>query len=231
MWSMSTLVVGGRHVSRSDALAYAGRYLTDGSGWAYPSYDAFDAEHACGPIVDADLLAPMLLNVNRISIKSYEALQRVKPRLQVVLDLIDPDMSLADAGPAELLWFEELYDVIDGDGIKGVKGTVLAKLLHRKRPAFIPLYDRQVGRVYQDGKGAPVQPVKGRAWAKFMPLFAAAVQRDLIREAQLWSEIAAIAPGPPITPLRALDIVAWWAGGPSSALAEQVPSESATKGL
>ncbi len=48
-------------------------------------------------------------------------------------------------------------------------------------------------------------------------LYAEAVQEDLRREADLWAEIAALAPGPPITSLRALDIVAWWAGQPGRA--------------
>ena len=209
---MDTLKLGGRLLTTTDAREHAREYLTSGNGWAYPAYDGYDLAHARGPIVDADLLAPLLLNVNRISIKTYEALNRVKPSLQRVLDQIDPELSLADAGPDELRWFQELFGVLDGDGIKGARGTVLAKLLHRKRPAFIPLYDRQVGRLYQDGADAPVPRAKERTWAEFMPLFAAAVQADLIAELSFWNEIAALAPGPPITPLRALDIVAWWAG-------------------
>jgi hypothetical protein len=90
-------------------------------------------------------------------------------------------------------------------------------VLHRKRPRFVPLYDEQVRTVYQHGPDAPVPPPpKGtrRAWRDFVVLYAAAVQVDLRREADLWAQIAALAPGPPITPLRALDIVAWWAGQP-----------------
>jgi hypothetical protein len=45
-----------------------------------------------------------------------------------------------------------------------------------------------------------------------MPLLAAAAGRDLEREWQLWSEIASCARERRITELRALDIVAWWAG-------------------
>jgi hypothetical protein len=57
-----------------------------------------------------------------------------------------------------------LFGILDKGGIWGARGTVLAKVLHRKRPAFIPLYDEQVRRVYQDGDHAPVPPVIGRAW-------------------------------------------------------------------
>lgn len=96
----------------------------------------------------------------------------------------------------------------------GAQGTVLAKVLHRKRPRFIPLYDDQVRSVYQDGPNPPVPPQPGRSWSEFIVLFAAAVQQDLRDEAQFWAEVTALAPGPKITPVRALDIVAWWAGRP-----------------
>lgn len=95
-----------------------------------------------------------------------------------------------------------------------MSATILAKILHRKRPGFIPLYDAQVRGVYRDGPDAPVPTVRGRSWCEFLPLFAAAVREDLVREMWFWQEVANLAPGPPITPLRALDIVAWWAGRP-----------------
>lgn len=94
---------------------------------------------------------------------------------------------------------------------------MLAKLLHRKRPKLIPLYDERVRDVYQGGPTPVLPPEKGRSWAAFMAAFAGAVQRDLRREAQTWREIARLARDPPITELRALDIVAWWAGGQTSA--------------
>lgn len=107
-------------------------------------------------------------------------------------------------------------------GVWGAKGTVLAKVLHRKRPRFVPLYDEQVRTVYQSGPDAPVKPPPRRtrrAWRDFVVLYAAAVQDDLRREASLWSEIARLATEPPITTLRALDIVAWKAGQQGQPLA------------
>jgi len=209
---VNELRIGGQIVDRDEALNHARDYLTSGTQWAYPSYDGFDAEHAHGPIVDADLLAPLLLNVNRISISTYEALQGVRQQLQERLDLIPADRSLVDASAEDLEDLGLLFGVLDGAGISGARGTVLSKVLHRKRPGFIPLYDRQVGRVYQEGEEPPVPAVRGRTWQQFAPLFAAAVEVDLRRELSLWQEISALAPSHPITPLRALDIVAWWAG-------------------
>ncbi len=212
---MDELRLGGLVVRRQDALAHATSYLTRGHGWAYPWYDGFDAQHAAGPLVDADLLAPLLLNVNRISISTYAALQAVLPRLQAALDNISPALSLADANPDQVADVGELFAVLDDPGVPGARGTVLSKMLHRKRPALIPLYDEQVRRVYQDSPDAPVPPAADpRPWQEFWALFSLAVQADLQRELPFWQQIAALAPRPPITPLRALDIVAWWAGRP-----------------
>lgn len=104
--------------------------------------------------------------------------------------------------------------MLDDPGVWGAQGTVLAKVLHRKRPRFVPLYDEQVRAVYQDGPAATIShaPRGSRSWAEFIVLFGTAVQADLRCEQPFWQQIADLAPGPKITPLRALDIVAWWAG-------------------
>lgn len=211
---LDQLRVGGVVVPRSDALALARRYLTERAGWSYPSYDGYQQATALGALVDGDFLAPALLNVPRISVRAYEGLQRVRPDLQTVLDAVPPKLRLEHASDEDLDHLGQLFSVLDGAGVHGVSATILAKILHRKRPAFIPLYDDQVRGVYQDGPGAPVPTVRGRSWREFMPLFAAAVREDLVREMPFWQEIAGLAAEPPITPLRALDIVAWWAGRP-----------------
>ena len=211
---MTTLLVGGVTVDRDLALAHARHYLTDGSGWAYPSYDAYEADRAAGPLTDADFLAPLLLNVNQLKIRTYEALQQVRNTLDEVLTRIPGDLDLAEATPHDLLLLGKLFAVLDDPGIWGAQGTVLAKVLHRKRPRFVPLYDEQVRAVYQDGSTGTVSqaPEGGRPWAEFIVLFATAVQADLRRERAFWQQLVDLAPGPKITTLRALDIVAWWAG-------------------
>ncbi|MDP9164698.1 MAG: DUF6308 family protein, partial [Actinomycetota bacterium] len=141
--------IGGVSVNRAQALAYATRYLTEGKGWGYPAYDAYDSARAQGPLNDADLLAPVLLNIGRAySIPLYEGLKAAVPRLQAILDRIPLTARLATADDAELATIGEAFGCLDGDGIHGARGTVLAKILHRKRPSFIPLYDRQVHAVY-----------------------------------------------------------------------------------
>lgn len=212
---MSALRVGGVVLDRGEALAHARRYLTDGVGWAYPSYDAYERQRAGGPLSDADLLAPVLLNVSRLRIKTYETLQAKRDELDEFLACIPLDLELASANPDDLAILGDMFAVLDGPGVWGARGTVLAKILHRKRPGFVPLYDEQVRRTYQEGTDPAVPRQQGRTWREFIVLFAAAVQADLRREAEFWAEITALAVDPPITPLRALDIVAWWAGHPN----------------
>jgi len=160
-------------------------------------------------LVDGDLLAPVLLNVRQLSFTTYEELQEARPRLQSLLDRIPERQSLADAGRDDFELIGELFGVVDDRAIRGARGTVISKVLHRKRPDFIPLYDLRVGAVYQHGPDAPVPVVKHRPWREFAPLFAAAIKADLRREAEFWGQVSALASEPAITPLRALDIVAW----------------------
>jgi hypothetical protein len=213
---MTELRIGGRTVDRQAMRVFATAYLTDGQGWGYPSYDGFDSAHARGPLTDADLLAPVLLSVGRTySIKLYESLKRVVPELESSLERIPHSGRLVDADDGDVKLIGELFSVLDGGGVPGARGTVLAKVLHRKRPDFIPLYDRYIHAVYV-GKDAPFPVARAqghRTWREFMELLARAIRDDLRRESGFWREIVEVAPpSQPITDVRALDIVAWRAG-------------------
>jgi hypothetical protein len=220
---MDTLVVGGRTVPRGAAFDYAKRYLTAGKGFAYPSYDGYDIDRATAPLRDTDFLAPVLLNVRHLSIATFEELLAQMARMQETLDELPVDLSLVDAVPEHEVLIARLFSVLDDPKIWGAQGTVLAKVLHRKRPALIPLYDKQVWSVYVP---APVPSDPKRSWEKFFTLFVPAVRDDLRRELPFWEEIAALAPSVPITPLRALDIVAWWAGNDRTAPVPDLPDET-----
>jgi len=178
--------------------------------YGYPAYDSYPG----GPsdlLSPTDLLAPVLLNV-RASLRAYyELLDRI-PELNAVLARVSVLDELQNATDDQLMAFGDLFAILDGAGTPGVRGTTLAKVLHRKRPRFIPLYDEQIRRCYQDAPGAPVPWVKGRPWSEFAILFAAAVRTDLVRDYEQWAELAALSPTAPITALRALDIVGWHLG-------------------
>lgn len=90
--------------------------------------------------------------------------------------------------------------------------TKLSKVIARKRPGLIPIFDRFVRHCYSGCANAPVLPMDGRTWEAYSRAWLEAVQSDLVNQLPQWQDLAAIAPGPEISPLRALDIIAWRAG-------------------
>ena len=122
--------------------------------------------------------------------------------------------------PDELTLLSPLFEPLGrGDGLPGVQGTMLSMILHRKRPRFVPLYDTFIWRCYSGGEGAPIEQDPARSWARYIVLLAAAMRSDLRDASDFWHSLKAPADQPPITALRALDIVAGSVGrgraGPS----------------
>ncbi|MGY1712589.1 DUF6308 family protein [Geodermatophilus sp. SYSU D00758] len=206
--------MGGIEVLKAEALEHARSYLTDGSGWGYPAYERYEAGRALGPLTDADLLSPPLLNVQHFDLGVYESLQAVRPQLQERLNQIRPAASIFDATDDEREQVRRMLALLDHRGIPGARGTILSKVLHRKRPHLIPLWDRNVENVYQYGATPRIPPVRGRSWGEFYLAFSDAVRRDIEADHRFFEDVAALAANPPISLLRAVDIVAWWAGHP-----------------
>lgn len=206
----STVQVGGLRLDRTDALALAHVYLARGMrSSGYPAYDTYDADRAAGPLIDADLLAPVLLNVRQLGIRTYSFLRDAVDTLQEVLDEIPSELDLAVATDDQLQLLGRLFAAVDDNAIPGARGTVLSKVLHRKRPRFIPLYDTRVGHVYQVEGTPPVPVVAGRSWHDFAIAYGSALRDDLQADPDFWDEVAALGRSGPVTPLRALDVVAW----------------------
>lgn len=211
---METVQIGGIRVPHGEALDLARRYLTDGTGWGYPAYERYEAARATGPLTDADLLVPPLLNVQHFDLGVYESLQAVQTQLQSSLAQIRPAASVFDATDDEREHVRRMFALLDRRGIPGARGTILSKVLHRKRPHLIPLWDRNVANVYQYGPTPRIPPVDGRSWGDFYVLFTDTVRDDVEAERAFFEEVAALAVDPPISLLRAVDIIAWWAGDP-----------------
>jgi hypothetical protein len=129
-------------------------------------------------------------------------------------------LTLEAANDQDLENLGRLYAVLDGS-TPGLSGITLSKVLHRKRPGFIPLYDRNVRRLYlRPGVGPariPAPPRGGRSWSEFMVVLAGAMRDDLQAYLPFWRSLAARAKPVALTPLRALDIVAWKLGRQPSA--------------
>ncbi len=176
--SQENVRVGGVEVDRDKALESATSYLSRRDRFGYPAYDAFDGEGGPWRISDADLVAPVLLNATMNS-RTYYALEHVRPHLEQWLRAVPQDTRLVDAGPKELDLLGELYSVLDSELPVGARGSILAKVMHRKRPAFVPLYDRFVDYCYRGARDAPIPKDRRRSWREFGPLLGSAIRKDL----------------------------------------------------
>ncbi|MDQ3479739.1 MAG: DUF6308 family protein [Actinomycetota bacterium] len=205
------LTVGGRVVPYEQARDIVAEYVTPSDeAYAYPAYDGYRTNDDPDRLADGDLLAPTLLNVS-ISIRTYTDLHRRRDEIEAALASV-PDIDLADATADQCAEIASVFSILDTEPRPhGALLTTMAKILHRKRPATIPLYDELVRSVYQPFRIA-VDP--DRSWQEFVRLFISEVRADLAAAPAAWTALAALTPsgGPPISRLRALDIVAWRAG-------------------
>jgi len=167
---------------------------------------------ATDPLTDADLLAPVLLNVPHLSVATYYRLQKEMRYLDELLNRLSPDLSLVNATSADIEIVGALFEGIDAGRLVGARATTLSKIVHRKRPALIALQDVQVRRCYQAGPNAPLPVVPGRTWVAFTTALTILIQRDLAEQYGAFERLAEMASARPVTPLRAFDIVAWWFG-------------------
>lgn len=220
------LRVGARTLTLADAADYVRAYVSGSARspkpFAYPAYDGYPGSPGLdvGP---QDLLAPSLLNVPLRSLRTYYGLLDVLPRLNERLNRIPPQLALADAGGDMLTRAADVFAVLDGpDAPVGASMTTLAKIVHRKRPAFLPLWDDHIAACYvrAGADGVPrIQPDKRRCWRDFVALWLPELQKDLREHREAWAVLAGLTPNgePSITPLRALDIVGWHLGSPAGA--------------
>jgi len=202
--------------------------LTAADPYAYPAYDRFNAgQNDPAVLLDADLLAPGLLNVP-VSIRSFYGLQLVRDELQRLLaptELASPLAELTDDRIADLIG--PFYALLDDSRTKpwGVSGTTLSKVLHRKRPNSLALHDRWVQACYV-GEGA-VPRAETRSWAEYMTLVSQAMAADLRQQPEQFSTLRSASKAePPLADLRVLDILAWNEGQRSSGEDADVDQQS-----
>lgn len=150
----------------------------------------------------ADIMAVSMLSV-RILPSSRAALSSAAPRIAELLADVPHDMHLADPAaarylePTEAAW--HLWDLLVG--IPGIKWVTASKLLARKRPLLIPVYDNVVRQVL------------GRDdYAIWHPLHTALSADDQHLHRRLLAIREAAGLGDGISPLRIFDVVCWRVG-------------------
>lgn len=188
------------------------------SPYAYPAYDFLDTASAPDEVNDGDLLAPVLLNV-RPTASAFYRLQAIKSPLAVSLShrALGEDLaSLSDAQIRDAI--RPVYAILDNEraefGRRGLSGTTLSKVVHRKRPKALCLHDKWVEKCYV-GDGRPVPQSKGRSWADYMVLLSIAMREDLTRDQEQFKQLRSSVLGEPVSDLRLLDILAWRSKGTS----------------
>ncbi|GAC1492692.1 MAG: hypothetical protein NVS2B15_12810 [Pseudarthrobacter sp.] len=119
--------------------------------------------------------------------------------------------TLEEASGETLTAIANLYGMLDGRRTPELKIIKLAKILHLKRRGLLPLCDDNIWRAYGKLGRPKMMFTEGRSKKQFMLDWLPLIQQDLKTGLPYWPEIAGLAPkdGPAVTPLRALDMVAW----------------------
>ncbi len=186
-------------------------YVDPRNGYAYPAYDRL-VTNGSSELVDGDLLAPVLMGVD-IDAGRFGLLREMVPALEAVADL--PDVSLQDADDDHVMCVAGLFGILDEPRYagRGVRGTIVSKVLHRKRPDLVPIYDSRIFEAYTAPGVLPRS--LDRSWQEFMRLLCSQMRADLRAEEAAFAELQEIAEGAeaPITRLRILDVLVWRAAG------------------
>ena len=200
-----TVCGGTLHVDHPDQVLLD--YLDVRNGYAYPAYDRL-VTNGSAVLVDGDLLAPSLIGTE-VDRGRFALLREMLPALGGVAAL--PATPLEEADDAVIDQVAGLFAVLDTAPYagKGVRGTILSKVLHRKRPDLVPLYDSRIFESYT-APGA-IERSANRSWREFMALLCAQMRDDLQQEAEAFDELVGVAgdAGALLTRLRILDILVW----------------------
>ena len=182
-------------------------YLDIRNGYSYPAYDRLVTNG--GPeLVDGDLLAPVLMGVH-IDAGRFALLREMLPALDAVAEL--PEVSLEEADDDHVMCVAGLFGILDEPRYagRGVRGTIVSKVLHRKRPDLVPIYDSRIFEAYTAPGVIPRS--LDRSWQEFMRKLCTQMRADLQAEHDAFEELqlAAEEAGNPVTKLRILDILVW----------------------
>jgi hypothetical protein len=186
-------------------------YVDVRNGFAFPSYDRL-VTNGSSTLVDGDLLAPALMGAE-VDRGRFALLREMLPALSGVAEL--PRVPIEDADDATIAQVADLFAVLDEapyagkGGPSAIRGTIISKVLHRKRPDLVPLYDSRIFESYTAPGAIP--RAAHRSWREFMELLCAQMRDDLRAETDAFDELVGVAgdSGALLTRLRILDILVW----------------------
>ncbi len=180
--------------------------------FAYPAYDHLQTGTEPDKLNDGDLLAPGMLNAP-INVAGLYTLQRIRPRLEAALQGTPTTVILSAAVDDGSLRsrMKSFFGVLDEQKPPHIGLTTLTKVLHRKRPKFVPIHDKFVKTCYLGDQGFPVHTTSDRTWADYFADFAAAIDGDIRAQTDALERLREES-GALVSLLRILDVIAWNAG-------------------
>lgn len=149
-----------------------------------------------------DLIAVTMLAVEIRRVVALHILVTDRNHLSELLRQIPTDLDLVDVDPAVVTpdwpaW--RLYESLLA--VHHLGRTTVTKLIARKRPRLIPIYDTEINRSLGLNKGA-----------HWVPLAAELQANDRRLHDRLVELHASAGLGPEVSPLRVLDVLAWRVG-------------------
>ncbi len=204
------LQVGAFSIPQTQAQGWIEKYTAHDAPepYAWRFYDELETGSGPNEVSGGDLLAPTLMNAPP-SLTAFKSLTHARSDLEKKLRLVPLGVDLLDADDQTITRIGGLFAILDAPERDGFGMTTLSKVLHRRRPGLIPLYDRRVRRAYVSARGAPVPTKRNRSWQDFATALVRAMRHDLDQDQSLWRDWANRFGA---TPLRLLDIVAWSKG-------------------
>lgn len=178
----------------------------DGSGFTGALFDTWDPSgtrsESANTFTADDVVAVSLLSVDVAPRAAVELLTRQRHRLEELLEEVGPDRDLAsveesDVAPGSAAW--RLSDALRA--LPRVGPTTASKLMARKRPRLLPVYDSVIDAHVLSGSGNLWRPLRAALAADNCALH----QRLLQLRARACLDEA-------VSPLRIFDVVAWMDG-------------------
>ncbi|AKU18213.1 DUF6308 family protein [Luteipulveratus mongoliensis] len=191
-----------------DAVKLLGTYfapLEPGQGYTGSQFDTWDPSGTAATNIDTftadDLVALTFLSVDVPARAAIELLGRRRGEFSELLAAVGEDRDLADAD--EPLDAESAAHRLNRAlrEFQGIGPTVASKLMARKRPRLIPIYDKVINRHVLGGSGQQWEPMRQALRAE-----GCALQRRLL-------ELRATAGlDETVSALRIFDVLAWMDG-------------------
>lgn len=180
-------------------------YTRPGTARAFQAYDRIGDPSTLEPV---DLLAPALLDApirGRYVIEMFgeeSPYRTLRRAMQAVLDTSESRSARfedQDLDATEGPWALVRAALTASDATPGMKASMVTKILHRKRPLLVPIFDSKVAAFFGESSRKP-----GQLWPK--------LQADLRSNAAWLGELGAVTRTPDdraVSPLRVLDIIVW----------------------